>query len=79
MGGHCIFLSHWYGANPPTTLDLDTEIFKEKLRFHVFLKIENSKNQYYNCNSIFQLSYQVMDILPWHAENLTFFEQRFVL
>ena len=45
MGGQCIFLSHWYGGDPPTTLDLDTEIFKEKLRFHVFLKIENSKNQ----------------------------------
>ena len=33
MGGHSIFLPHWYGGDPPTTIDLDTEILIETLRF----------------------------------------------
>ena len=43
MGGHFNFLSHWHGGDPPATLDLDTEIWKENQVFHVFLKKEKSK------------------------------------
>ena len=33
MGGHFISLSHWHSGDPPTTLDLDTEIFEENICF----------------------------------------------
>ena len=33
-GGRSLhFLRHWYGRDPPTTIDLDTEILIETLRF----------------------------------------------
>jgi hypothetical protein len=44
-----IFLRHWNGGDPPATIDLDTEMFKERLcvleNIENIDSCENSKNQ----------------------------------